>query len=520
MNEKFIAGIEDKYPAPLLKGRNPVEGNVLACFFRDPLLLDETKCKKEDFITESGRFYFQLLCYLRAKGLNAITEADIAVLEESKPDVYEKYVDLGRITTINHIIESVTQQNFDAYIDILLRENILLKMYDDGFNLLEPITTSDGKQRVPLKILRKMNAEGVIDWWESRLSTYGDGYSKRVIEEETIEFTDEFIDQCIQGEENGVPFDQAGEDINGETMNCFKFLSTQLQGLLPGTLSMIGGFSSTGKSTWLITLMMALLYRERKIILISNEESIKKYKIKILVWLLAKYRKYFHLTKKKLTAGEITDEAREELREVQEYWLEHYKDRLKLITINDADMSIIKKKIREYALREGYDTFIYDTFKIEVSNMNKDRTDLSLVKDSRELDKLAKKYNMIGIASIQLAEYLRGTLWLGANAISGAKQVKEILENLVLMRNVYQEELDPKSKFYINPFRLTMKDDVWVEEPYLADPTWTWRILFVNKSRSGENSDDNGRAYLIRYQGDFAMFKETCQCRPKHGKID
>ena len=46
---------------------------------------------------------------------------------------------------------------------------------------------------------------------------------------------------------------------------------------------MMGGFSSTGKSTWLIAVILALLNQGEKIILISNEEEIKKYKIKLLV---------------------------------------------------------------------------------------------------------------------------------------------------------------------------------------------------------------------------------------------
>jgi len=39
---EFITGVKEKYPAQLLKGRIEYEGNVISCFFKDMLLLDDT----------------------------------------------------------------------------------------------------------------------------------------------------------------------------------------------------------------------------------------------------------------------------------------------------------------------------------------------------------------------------------------------------------------------------------------------------------------------------------------------
>lgn len=517
----FIVGATDKYPDILLKGRLPVEGNVIGCFFQDPLLLDETSCKKEDFITRDGRFYFQLIKLLHENKINEITEVDIQGLRD---EIFARYEELGGWDTVQQLKDVVNLKNFDTYIDVLYRENIFLHMYEDGFSLTEP-RMIDGKMRTPLKFLRKCTAEEVLDWWESRLMTYGDGYSNKVLEEEVVDFSDEFIQSCLEGEETGIAFDSAGVDINGEVINCFPFLSNQCSGLLPGTLSMMGGFSSTGKSTFFVGLCMSLLSKGQKIIIISNEESIKKYKIKFMVWLLARRNNYFNLTKKKLTNGDVSEEDMKQLKDIQEYWRDNYKNSVKLISINDADMNIVKKKIREAALRDGYTCFIYDTFKIEEKDVNSNRTDLALVHDSRELHKLAMKYKMIGLASIQLAEYLRGTLFLSASALSNSKACKEILENLWLMRNVYpNEEFDPKNKHYCKPYRLKRDKTTgkWYEEPYddKIDRKATYRIVFCDKSRGGANSSDNGSAYLLKYDGDHCVFKESALCRPKHGRID
>ena len=58
-------------------------------------------------------------------------------------------------------------------------------------------------------------------------------------------------------------------------------------------------------------------------------------------------------------------------------------------------------------------------------------------------------------------------------------RIKEILENLFLMRTVYAEELDEKSKFYCRPFRLKKVNDKWIEEEYkpILMPYGVWFLL-------------------------------------------
>lgn len=480
------------------------------------LLLDDLELKKEDFITNDGRFYFGLLTQLRKKGFYSLDE--ITILSNMNDEVIERYEACGGWESIQHQIDIINDKNFDTYIDILYRENIMLHMYDDGIDLLHTVDVN-GKKVVLLKLFRKMDADSVQDWWDARIASYGTGYSSKILEEEEIDFDDEFIDNCEEGLENGVPFDIAGYDVNGEEINCFPFLTRQTMGLLEGTLTMLAGFSSAGKSTWFVTVIMALLFHGRKVLIISNEERVKKFKAKFMVWLLGKRNRYFKLSKSKFLSGDINEESRKQLADVQKFWRENYKGKLKFISIADADMSVVKKKIRENALRYGYDTVLYDTFKIQEKDFSGQRQDLALVRDSRELDKIGKKYNLIMLASVQLAEYMRGKLFLDSSVLSNSKQIKEILEGLFLMRTVYDEELDEKSKYYCHPFRLKKVDDKWIEEEYKPDRNAVWRILFVEKTRNGRNSSDTGIAYLLKYDGDHCIFRETCQCRPKHGEI-
>lgn len=515
--KQFISGVEDKYDKRLLEGRLTVEGNVIATLFSDPLLLDELDLTSKDFVTTDGVFYFSLAKQLRKAGYTVFDE--VTILSTISDNILSAFNERGGYSTIKNMVDVINNKNADIYIDTLYRENVMLKLHKDGFNLFIP-TEFNGKTVVPFEIFRKMDSEGVTDWYEAKIAEYNTGKSSSIIEEEDIDFEDDFIQNCKDGEETGVPFEYAGIDINGEPINCYPFLSRQVSGLLRGTMSMIGGFSSAGKSTWLIALIISLMTNGEKVVLVSNEERIKKYKIKLLVWLLAKRNRYYNLTKKKMTSGEFTEEDERQLADVIQYWKENFKGKLHIITTNDADIGIAKKKIRELALKYGYTTFIVDTFKIGEADIGANRTDLALVRDSRDLAKIAQKYDMIGFASVQLAERDRGKMFLDSSVLSNSKQIKEILENLFLIRPVYDEELDPDSKLYCKPFQLKKIDGKWVEEKGEPDRSKVWRMLFVEKNRNGDNSSDTGKAYLLKFSGDTATFREVFQSRPVHRRID
>lgn len=516
MSSLFLSGVEEKYNNKLLENRITNEGNVIGCLYNDPMLFDEYDLKSTDFITKDGEFYFKIGSHLRKKGYSVLDE--VTLYSKLPQEIIAKLDDKGGYDSIRKISDAVDNKNADAYFDDLVRENIILKLYKEGFNLFQKTTWRDKETEI-INVLRCFDSQGVLDWYESKLSSFESGKSGIVLEEEMIDFTDEFFEECAEGDSDGIPFENVGENIDGEEIGCYKFLSKQVSGLRRKTLSMIGGFSSTGKSTWLIAIIFSLILQGEKIILISNEEEIKKYKIKMIVWILNKHFKYYKLTKQKLMSGNISDEDKVMLKKYQKYWRENFKNKLMIVAINDSDFATAKKKIRKAALDKGFSTFILDTFKIEQSDMNSSRTDLALVRNSRELYKLAAKYEMVGIASVQLAESMKGSLFLDASTLSNAKQLKEILENLFLMRNVYPEELDPKSKLFCNPFRNEKEGDKWEEKKFEASPSDVWRMLFVEKNRNGANSSDNGVAYLLRFNGDYALFVEKAKCRPKHGRI-
>lgn len=513
----FLSGIE-KYPVEFLKGRKSVEGNVIACIYKDILLIDETQLTPNDFVTEDGRFYFALAKNIRSKGFSFIDE--VTILSSVTETIESDFQNRGGWVAIQNLIDIINEKNWDTYLDILYRENIIFNLHDNGFNLLKPIEENN-KQIVPLDLFRKMDSESVLDFYENKLSTFATGNSSKILEEGDLEITDEFIEGLQEGLESGVPFDSCGLDIENEEVKCFPYISNHIGGFLEGTLNMLGGFSSSGKTTAWVTILMGLANYGKKTLIISNEQKSAVFKIQFITWILAKKLKYFKVTKKKIkNKEELTEEDKKYINKAKDIWNNEYKKYFKFIQIADADMALVKKKVRQYSLSYGFDCFLYDTFKCEINGDKNDNNWLNLIRDSRELDKLAKKYSLIGLASVQLAQAMFGTLFLDASVLSQSKQIKEILETLLLMRPVFPEELDKDNKkYYCKPFKRKKISGKWIEEEYHVDETAVYRMLFFEKTRNGESSNDNGQAMLLKFNGNVGIFTESAYCRPKHGKI-
>lgn len=489
---------------------------IIGCIWKDPLLIDDATLESKHFLTQDGVYFFALAKQLYNAGYTSFDEVTVMTFISQQNII--GFVERGGWETIQTHIDIVNEKNWEKYIDTLYRENTIINLYNSGFDVLKP-REENGKRVVPLTLFRKMDSEGVLEWYESVMLSCGTGYSSKVLEEEEIDLDDNFFKSCDEGLECGVPFDTAGFDIYDNTINCLPFLSKQIGGLADSTTTFIGGYSSVGKTTLLVTIIMSLIDKGRKIVIISNEQKVKVFKASFTIWILSKVFRYYNLTKKKLLSGDLTDEDRVYRTKAQEYWRSHCKGKIKFIGIPDADMSLVKKKVRENVLRYGYDTVLYDTFKLDLADQN-DQAYITLLKDSRELDKMSKKYNIIMLATLQLAINTLGKLFLDASVLSMSKQIKEVLENLMLMRTVYSEELDPDSKkFYCRPFRLVKVNDQWIEQEYIPDKTETWRMLFVDKCRMGAASTDNGVAYLLKFDGAHGVFRETAQCRPRHGYI-
>lgn len=516
--EHFIIGTFDTYDEKLLKNSLTIEGNVCGCLLSDLTVYDDAGLEPNSFLTKHGRMIFSICQQMREKGLSNFDE--ISFITNCNEEVRNKVDDeLGGFKALQNLINSVSMKNWDVFLDDLNKRNTILSLYTKGFNVTQEITLNNGKKVIPYELFEKFTSSQVIDWYEAQITGLSTKIcSSKIVEEAYVDFDDAFLESLIEQEEIGQSFGSAGENINGETIHTFEHLSRQIMGLKSGTLSAFAAASGVGKSTWLVGLLMSLISdgNGHKVCLVSNESQCKDIKIQFLSWFCARYLDEWKITKTKLISGNLTEEEKKIVKRAKECFRKKYGKSIKIVTLADADSNLTCQILKNAILREGVDIVCVDTFKISFDSNSKDNFWLSLVADTRALAELALKYDVIGLMTVQLAINSQNRSWLTADCLSTSKAIKEVLSNLILIRQAVPSlEFDQSSPYFCAPFRSKMMPDgTWGEEPYLPDPTKAWRIIFVNKARRGPTSDDTGVAYLSRFDPEHSSFFETAKCRP------
>lgn len=514
---QFISGVTDKYDSRLLENSLTTEGNVCGVLLSDLTLFDDCGLEPSDFITKHGRMLFNIGRELREKGL--VNFDEITFISNANEDVKRKiYDEFGGFKGIQNIIDVVSVKNMDAFIDELNKRNILMTLYKKNFNIFNEMILDNGKKVVPYQLFSKLSSSEVLDWYEAQVTTLTTKINNsKIVEEGWVDFDESFLNSLMQQEELGESFGDAGLNIKGEKIRTFEFLSRQLMGLKAGTLSAFAAASGVGKSTWLVGLLMSLISKgNHKVCLVSNESQVKDIKISFLAWFCARYLDEWKITKTKLISGNLTEDEKKVVRKARECYREKFGKAIKIVTLADADSKLTCQILKNSILRDGTDIVCVDTFKLSFDNNSKDNFWLSLIADTRALAELCLKYNVIGLMTVQLAINSQNRSWLTAECLSQSKAIKEVLSNLILIRQaVPQLEFDKTSSYYMHPFRAKLDSNGnWGEEEYIPDPSRSWRVIFVNKARRGPTSDDTGVAYLSRFDPESCSFFETAKCKP------
>lgn len=522
MTDVWISGVTEKYPALLLDGRLNAEASTIGLIWKDPLILDETKLTAKDFLSIDGRFYFEVAKQLRSK--NVMDFNEVAVISNLEQSVLDKFTERGGYKEVNNIASIVSERNKDSILDSLAKCNIILRLYNRGFNLEKEMVINN-KKITPLEYFKGLKAGQIIDWYDAQLcKLYDGGYDMNLLEDEDVFITDDFIQGLADAKEYGIPYAKAGKCCENKDMNVFPYLSSLTLGFAKKASHYVSGFSSSGKTSFWCSVIMSMALQE-KVLVICNEQSSKVWKMNMLLFILYKHFHYMDVTKNKLMSGAFKKDAKqmEMVGLAQKYFNEHYEGRIHFIQLAENNFDIVKSKIRYYALQLNYGVVVFDTLKIADSNRRNDSLAgwEELVQYSRDLDILAKKLNICMCCSVQLAQNQKGSLFLGSQMLSGAKGIVEQLDTLLCLRDVYKEELDPNSKFFCAPFQKIFNEATgeYEERPYECDPKYSWKMCFLGKSRNSENSDSSGCAIMLKFFGAMAVWSEPCWARPKHGYI-
>ena len=482
------------YPIEITEKRNSIEGNFIFCVYKDIQLLDNyiDDIKEErDFKTDEGKFYISIALELYKRGIRSITDVSIRSFLEHKDSLLKSYEDMGGFQTINQLKRILDVENAEAYWDELSKSNILYKMHDSGFDVVKDIEK-----------INKMDSEQIYDFYDHKLNTiFTNTSSTMIIEDMRVDNT--FVESCDSGQAMGLNYSEHMPRLNYATL-----------GVPLGELYMIAATSGGGKTSLLwFGYLMPFIRQGYKVVLVSNEQTIKNFKALLLVEALTKDLKYFGITRKKLKIGGFTDEQRSKIKEAQKIIDEKYYKKIKFVKMFNYSISSVKKIVKRYS-KSGYSAIAYDTLKYDGSS-NSNSTWEGLLEDSKSLFQVASKENVALITTFQLALHTINKRYLDASCLSNGKQIKEVYSEMVYFREMWDDEYS-NEKFDVKPYNFLKQNGKYtkIKETITLDPDKRHLISFLDKTRN----DETGICIVYEHIGHFNIWKEIGFCTVYHDR--
>lgn len=444
-------------------------------------------------MTGDGQFYFSLGRELYNLNYKSFDDASIFSYTKNNTVLQEGFIRRGGIKSVEQMTRILNDENIETYYDNLVKNNMLMSLHDKGFNVVKD-----------MKDFNKMTTSQLYSFFEYQLDNVflNRGAGVKI---EDLEIDDQFLQDCHDGIEKGLSYHETAPLLNYHTMGIHK-----------SNVQIFAGYSGTGKTSFAVGVyIMPILDQGEKMVIIANEMNIKAWKHIVLSTILSQKLKYYQLTRKKQKSGNFSEEQWKLLKEAQKYFNEHYKGQLKFAKIYDYSVEDVKRICRKMA-KQGCDYVLYDTFKAE--NSASDKMTGELIEASKQLLQVAEKEDIGIIITMQLALHTEGTRYLTAQTLSGAKGVKEVVSELVLMRSLWEDEFKSE-KFDVKPYRFK-RDSVSgkstnIKEEIELNPDKKYRIMFLDKTRN-----DEGEICLIfQFDGAWNKWTEIGYCSPKHQRL-
>lgn len=480
-----------QFPKEIIGNRKIIEGNFVMTLWKEPDIYDDYKIdltsnkREPDLLTADGIFYYMLGKEMHNKGYKVFDDMSIQAYLSDKPKTKTEYEIKGGYQPIKEMMSLIDTENIHAYYDDLCKNNMLIQYWKE-FDVLKNIDK-----------FNKMTSGQVYDYWDFLNNSIAIEKNTDIIIEDLL-LDDKTIEEWNLGSEVGINYGKIAHILNYITL-----------GIPKGDLTMIGGFSGTGKTSWVFEcIILPAIEKGHKTCVISNEQKSRDFKRLLLIHILAQEFNYYGLTRKKMKQGSYTEEQLEMIHKAKEFMIENYKDNLRFVKMHDYNVGKIKKVVKKLS-KVGFDLFMYDTMKGE--SLADGSFWQRLVEDSKELFQLVNKEDVGFVATYQLALHQLNRRYLDASCLTNAKQIKEVFSEMIYFRPIRDDEYSGE-KFDIKPYNWKKDEKTGkytkIKVIHELDRDKKYIIAFVDKTRN----DEDKQCIVYEFNGTFNKWKEIGYC--------
>lgn len=463
-------------------GRERTECCFVFSVWKEPSLYEDYKDvnigKDNTLINEDAVFYWDLGRAMYQSGLKNFDAISIEDFLTNKKVAKKQYEEFGGYSTVKELKELTDPENIDAYYDKICKDNALIsiatsyeKIFTEKLNEFDNFSSED--------------VYNTFDAINNKIAVNSATNSKV----EDLVITQKFLDDNENGINIGLQYGKAAPILNYTTL-----------GLPLGDITLLTGFSGSGKTSFVFENMVIPISENEKVTIFSNEMGITAYQNLLLSHILTKDLNYWELTRKKIKQGKYSDKDKEMLKKAIEISTTKYN--IKFIKLFDNDTGVIMKYMKQLA-RQGCQCFVWDTFKGDDISDGSEAW-LQLLMNSRKIFNLVSKLNVALVCTFQLALYTTNQRYLDASCLSSSKQIKEVVSELLMMRKLWSDEYTGE-KCDCKAYRL---DQDKKKQLLQLDSDKTYIIVFINKTRN----DESDREILYEWNSRFNKWVELGYC--------
>ena len=296
----------------------------------------------------------------------------------------------------------------------------------------------------------------------------------------------------------------------------FPILTSVFKGIRKGETMAYAMPSNSGKSRFTINLASYLAFiHKKKVLIISNEMSEEKMKLCLITTILNnKEIQKLHGQNISKTEGELLefkfrpDEGvnveldedgfikKQEGESQKEFakrlldlskefkqtiavtdWIEkQINNSIYFVNITNHTNDELEKVILNYYYKEKIEYMFYDTLKTDTENIGNGE---EIKKTATILSNLAQNLNIFIASSLQLTESSTLPINLSINDLAVSRTVKEVLDILILMKQIHNEDLGKYE------YSLEEVDTKFFDLKHCKDPDVRYYACVVDKNRAG-----------------------------------
>ena len=448
-----------------------------------------------DFSDETAQFFYDnavIMYYNHTQTFNKTTLSTFFAENTERLNQFKKY---GGLKLLKQWMDLAVVEDFEKTFEVLKKYSLLREYEKQGYNVEKIVNYPKFEMMTAADIYKAVR--GMVDRVHTVILTNNEGV---VLNNDMTGM----VDQCLVTPDMGIYMP-------------FPILNDSFRGIKLSTMMCVGMLSNSGKSRFMFRLLANLaLVKKQKVGILLNEMNVAQMKRCLLISVInndefkalhgidvTKKEKEFALGLYHDNHGELIYRERDDWGDYTES-VEEYQHRLEveseeynkvkavakwieeqtegLIYANDIsscyDDKSLEYEIRKMNLIHGVKYVFYDTLKSDVKLTGEWA---ALKATTTMLSQLTRELNIFLYGSIQLTDetnYIKPHE-LNSSSIANAKQLKHVLDSLLLFKEIAPHE---KSKYQY----LQHNPDFGSPVPCDLDENKRYYACVVDKNRDGD----------------------------------